>query len=152
MEYRDLFRAYKESGYIITKWTPSNIRYLLKSSNLNKAVRHIMLQKNITLSRLIDKLDSLLDAPHPFAKDGHGNPMPDNLIQQRAFQDGMKLWGGYPIPVQKVDVHKTQEYHISLEDQKKAEETLAECIDAEVIEDANGDREGSDDPAARPFN
>lgn len=125
-----LAKAHTEAGYSPT--SQKNAYQTLYSSNLNKAVRFIMMKKNITLDRLVDKHAQLLEAKHPFAPE-----QPDNVVQLKAWQEGMKLYGGYPVPVQKVDVHHSEEYHISIEDQRKAEKTLQECIDVEPIEDGN---------------
>lgn len=128
-----LAKAYVEAGY-----SPSDARgnahKTLHSSNLNKVVRIIMAKKNITLGRLVDKHAQLLEAKHPFAPD-----QPDNVVQLKAWQEGMKLYGGYPVPIQKVDVTHSEEYHISVEDQRRADKTLQECIDVEIIENGNGD-------------
>jgi hypothetical protein len=101
-----------------------------------------MAKKNITLETLVDKHKELLEAKHPFAPN-----MPDNIVQLKAFQEGMKIMGGYPIPEQKVDVRHSEEYHISVEDQEKAAKTLRECIDVEIIEDGD-ESPGEDIPEA----
>lgn len=130
-----LKKAYVEAGYA-PLYAAKNAYETLYSTNLNKAVRAIMVKKNITLERLVEKHAQLLEAKHPFAPD-----MPDNVVQLKAWQEGVKLYGGYPVPVQKVDVHHSEEYHISIEDQRKAEKTFQECIDVEPIEDGNDNRE-----------
>jgi hypothetical protein len=130
-----LAKAYIEAGYA-PLYAQENAHKTLYSTNLNKIVRFIMMKKNITLARLVDKHAQLLEAKHPFAPE-----MPDNVVQLKAWQEGMKIMGGYPVPVQKVDVHHSEEYHISIEDQRKAEKTLQECIDVEPIEDGNDSRD-----------
>lgn len=130
-----LTKAYIEAGYS-KLFARKNAYHTLYSSNLNKAVRGIMQKKNITLERLVDKFGELLDCEHPFAPG-----KPDNAIQLKTFQDGMKIMGGYPIPIQKVDVRHSEEYHISIEDQARAEKTFQECIDVEPIEDGNNGRD-----------
>ena len=139
-----LAKAYVEAGFS-PLFARRNAYKTLYSSNLNKAVRFIMMKKNITLERLVDKFGQLLDCKHPFAPE-----KADNAIQLKAFQDGMKIMGGYPIPIQKVDVRHSEEYHISVEDQRKAEKTLQECIDVEPIEDGNDGREEPSE-AERPL-
>lgn len=128
-----LAKAYVEAGYS-PYFANCNARTALYSSNLNKVVRIAMEKHNITIDRLVGKHAELLEAKHPFAPE-----MPDNIVQLKAFQEGMKLYGGYPVPIQKVDVTHSEEYHISVEDQRRADKTFQDCTDAEIIEDGNDD-------------
>jgi hypothetical protein len=128
-----LAKAYVEAGYS-PYFANKNAQTALYSSNLNRVVRIAMEKHNITIDCLVAKHAELLEAKHPFAPE-----QPDNIVQFKAFQEGMKLYGGYPVPIQKVDVTHSEEYHISVEDQRRADKTLQECIDVEIIENGNGD-------------
>jgi rubrerythrin len=139
-------QAYKDAGYA----TEANVTTTLKSKAVNKVYREILRRKGITLSKLATKHDELLNAEK---KAPDGTMEPDNGVQLRALQEGYRIYDVYPPERHKLDVKREEDIRITLEDQRKAEKILQECVDAEIIEPDvdSGDPQASNDAPDRPL-
>jgi len=110
-------------------------RQLSKSPAMRQIIQKIMAKNGLTLNKLIKKHAALLDCEKAVVANGEVTMVPDNGTQLRAVQEGYKLGGFYPAEKHQIDVNKEETLKITLEDQRRAEKTLQECIDAEVVED-----------------
>uniref|UniRef100_A0A6M3IYK3 Uncharacterized protein n=1 Tax=viral metagenome TaxID=1070528 RepID=A0A6M3IYK3_9ZZZZ len=107
------------------------IKNLRKSQNSNPQFRKLMEEKGLTPELLVQKHVELLNAGW---KKYDGTVVPDNRIRMQALLEAYKLFQAYPIPEQKVQIQREDTFHVSFEERQLAEQTLRECVDAEIVE------------------
>jgi len=135
-DFAEEFRrqAFIEAGYSENTKTHSN-RAMVKSPAMRQIIQQVMKKKGLTIERLVEKHAELLDCEKAVVAGEKIQMVPDNGNQLRAVQEAYKLGGFYPAEKHRIDVNKDETLKITLEDQRKAEKTLQECIEAEVVED-----------------
>lgn len=142
---KDIAKAAKEAGYSDSVPDSQLKAQILRSKNLQEAVKFFLIENGLDLNNLTKKHAELLEAKHP-----HYEGKPDNYIQLKALELAYKLHAAFPAEKHKVNIESKHDFTITIEEMRRAEERLLECVEGEIIEDEGDNRsedassEGSD--------